>query len=86
MQIVDALAFLASRLIVHADLKPENLLMTSGEKIKLADFGESSQLDVKIDSERFLKIKEPYSTKGYMAPKVLSKREKHGSSESSSIT
>jgi calcium/calmodulin-dependent protein kinase I len=47
-QVLQAVSYLHSRSIVHADLKPENLLITSspGEelKVKIADFGSAHSL------------------------------------------
>ena len=38
-QIVNGVDFLHSHRIVHRDLKPQNVLVTHGGKVKLADFG-----------------------------------------------
>ena len=38
-QIVDAVAHMHERNIVHLDLKPENILMTEDLTLKVADFG-----------------------------------------------
>lgn len=39
LQITDALAYLHSQLVVHRDLKADNVLLTATEDAKLADFG-----------------------------------------------
>lgn len=41
MDIAYGLRFLHSKNIIHRDVKPENILMTSEYRIKLADFGVS---------------------------------------------
>ena len=43
-QLVSALSFLQKKNIVHRDIKPQNILIFKENKYKLADFGESKQL------------------------------------------
>eukprot|EP00760_Papus_ankaliazontas_P036062 PhM_4_TR8170/c0_g1_i1/m.62764 len=38
-QMLDGLAYMHARSVVHRDMKPQNLLITSDLKLKLADFG-----------------------------------------------
>ena len=44
-QLTSALAFLQKNNVVHRDIKPQNILLFKGNKYKLADFGESKQLN-----------------------------------------
>lgn len=38
-QLVSALHYLHSHRILHRDMKPQNILLCKGEKVKLCDFG-----------------------------------------------
>ena len=64
-QICDGLLFLHENGVAHVDLKPDNILITADNQIKLADFGLS---DFNPEEE---KRKEIRGTKIYMAPEVL---------------
>ncbi len=63
--ICDAVAYAHRALVVHADLKPSNVLMTAGGDVKLLDFG-IARLIVGLDADE---SGDPYPlTKGYAAP------------------
>ncbi len=38
-QLVDALAYAHAKRVIHCDVKPENILLFEGDRIRLADFG-----------------------------------------------
>lgn len=68
LQVLDALAFLHRRGIIHRDVKPENLLLPragSGD-VKLADFGFATVLVPPT-----YQAVDPVGTPGYAAPEVL---------------
>jgi len=72
--ILDALAYMASKGIMHRDLKPGNILIEKGGKIKIIDFGLATFV-----SEKKL-MYERCGTPGYIAPEVF----RYSSSDASS--
>lgn len=71
--LASALKHCKERGIIHRDIKPQNLLLTSkeeGEELKLADFNLSIQLDP--DSVNFSVIQTMCGTPNYVAPEILS--------------
>ena len=44
IQILQGLIYLKENRIIHGDLKPQNILLSSSNSPKLADFGLSTQL------------------------------------------
>lgn len=66
------MAYLASKNILHRDIKLENIMMTSDDKhatAVLADFGLSRVL---AEGEQ---VSKSYGTKGYMAPEIMKDKE-----------
>lgn len=65
-QILEALAFLHDHNIAHLDMKPQNILLTRDNYIKLCDFGISRVVN------KMVEVKEIIGTPDYVAPEVLS--------------
>ena len=66
---LDTLADLHARKIVHRDIKVENILMsdlTESAKVRIADFGSSIKLSGAQDTTNFR-----IGTPGYIAPEVI---------------
>lgn len=51
IQMTSALVYLHNHDVVHLDVKPRNVLMTSEEKCKLADFGSLTRTCVSAPRE-----------------------------------
>ena len=58
-----ALEYLHSNKILHGDIKPENIMISKGAKLKLLDFGLMTKIGIKK--------KQISGTPGYLAPEVL---------------
>lgn len=71
--IAQSLNFLHSRHIAHHDLKPQNILISSLDRVVLVDFGDSKQLQGPADT---LPIDEGIGlgTLAYTAPELLSRK------------
>lgn len=62
-QLLSGIAYLHENNIIHADIKPENLLVNDTGKLVIADFGLSFKKNTEINIERV--------TVGYKAPELL---------------
>ena len=71
-QILDGLAFLHEKGIMHWDLKPENIYI-SGDLVKIGDFGMAKDRSPDTPLTQYV------STRWYWAPEVLMKFETYTS-------
>jgi serine/threonine protein kinase len=70
--LLSVLAYLDSRSIVHADLKPQNLMLMDSEEsanFKLCDFGLAKSIN-----DTSATATEVSGSMGYLAPEVISER------------
>jgi len=67
LDITSGLMWLHSRKVIHRDIKPPNLLVTSEGRVKLADFG-LAQLVISKSKKSTSTVK---GSPGYMAPELL---------------
>jgi len=70
-QCVQALAVAHGQGIVHCDIKPENIMLTSEGQVKILDFGVAKRLPRSDQSTTVDRQGTIYGTLGYMAPEVL---------------
>lgn len=64
-QLFEGVAFMHERMIVHRDLKLENILCIDEERVVISDFGFATQL------QPGQKLKELLGTPGYLSPETL---------------
>ncbi|MCP4542137.1 MAG: tetratricopeptide repeat protein [Chloroflexi bacterium] len=67
VQVCRALAYLHARGVIHGDLKPANVLMTTDGQVQIVDFGVALEV-------RSARIRSRYYTPGYSAPEVRAQR------------
>lgn len=78
MQCTEGLAAAHDQRIVHGDIKPENIMLAGGQRVKILDFGIARRLvgsDPKDATQSLMSITLSTSgTPGYMAPEVLQQK------------
>lgn len=72
-KIVNAVAYLHSKKIVHGDIKTANIMVTSKLSVKLIDFGYSVSLSCHKD-----KIDNYSGTPVYLSPQIIKKQPYNG--------
>ncbi|MBZ0110819.1 MAG: tetratricopeptide repeat protein [Thermoanaerobaculia bacterium] len=70
LAVCDAVAHAHTRLVVHCDLKPSNILVTADGNVKLLDFGIARMLETSGDTSPPLTSGTPL-TRNYAAPELL---------------
>ena len=70
-QILSAIAFAHSQLIVHRDIKPGNVMVATDGQIKLLDFGVAKLLDSEEESDDLTRVVGAAYTEAYAAPEQL---------------
>ena len=72
LQVGGAVAFAHRNLVVHRDLKPNNILVDAAGEVKLLDFGIAKLLDAEPGKTPATLAQERFLTPGYAAPEQLS--------------
>lgn len=71
-QIVQGIQYCHSKNVSHRDIKLENVLVTSGDEVRIIDFGFSTCYSPETKLYSFC------GTPSYMAPEIISKKEYYG--------
>ena len=70
-QVLDAVVYAHSQLVIHRDLKPSNILVTPEGQVRLLDSGIAKLLDAGANAAELTQAAQPF-TPAYAAPEQLS--------------
>jgi eukaryotic-like serine/threonine-protein kinase len=70
-QVLAAVAFAHSQLVVHRDIKPSNVMVTHAGQVKLLDFGVAKLLDSEASDNDLTRVVGAAYTEAYAAPEQL---------------
>ncbi|RHZ32083.1 hypothetical protein DYB37_009263, partial [Aphanomyces astaci] len=74
-QLIQGVAYLHSKCVIHRDLKLGNLFLTTDMQLKIGDFGLASHLDSRDEKRRTM-----CGTPNYIAPEILNGHHNNGHS------
>lgn len=86
IQCADALVAAHDRGIVHCDIKPENIMLTSSGQVKILDFGVAKYLPRSDQSSTLDRSGTVGGTPAYMAPEVLLEKRADGRADIFSLS